>query len=97
MPTDCPVDHSQLVKLTVPVNVTTPLERLEAEGLLQRGQGEADLDHALGLDAGEEDAFDNDGEIAPSEGYWPSSCPAGICEALSLWRHAPILRGYRQD
>ena len=32
------------------------LERLKAEGLLERGQGDADLDGALGLDDAEDDS-----------------------------------------
>ena len=44
------------------------LERLEADGLLQRGQGEADLDGALGLE--DEEGFEDDGgELDPAEGY----------------------------
>jgi segregation and condensation protein B len=39
------------------------LERLEAEGLLQRGQGEEDdLDSALGLADEHEDPFESAGE-----------------------------------
>jgi segregation and condensation protein B len=46
------------------------LERLKAEGLLQRGQGEADLDSALGVMNGEaDDTFgDNDAELDDVEG-----------------------------
>ena len=38
------------------------LERLKAEGLLQSGQGEDDLDKALGLAGDNEDAFESAGE-----------------------------------
>ena len=46
------------------------LERLKAERLLQRGQGEADLDSALGvMNAEADDAFgDNDAELDDVEG-----------------------------
>ena len=46
------------------------LERLKAEGLLQRGQGEADLDSALGvMNAEADDTFgDNDAELDDVEG-----------------------------
>ena len=38
------------------------LERLKAEGLLQSGQEEVDLDKALGLAGDNEDAFESAGE-----------------------------------
>ena len=38
------------------------LERLKAEGLLQSGQGEEDLDSALGLADEDEDPFESAGE-----------------------------------
>jgi segregation and condensation protein B len=46
------------------------LERLKAEGLLQRGQGQNDLDSALGvMNAEADDAFgDNDAELDDVEG-----------------------------
>jgi segregation and condensation protein B len=46
------------------------LERLKAEGRLERGQGEADLDSALGVMNGEtDDTFgDNDAELDDAEG-----------------------------
>ena len=46
------------------------LERLKAERLLQRGQGEDDLDSALGVMNGEaDDTFgDNDAELDDVEG-----------------------------
>jgi segregation and condensation protein B len=45
------------------------LERLKAEGLLERGQGDADLDSALGLrDAEDEDALDAEPELDDAEG-----------------------------
>ena len=46
------------------------LERLKAEGLLQRGQGENDLDSALGfMNVEADDAFgDNDAELDDVEG-----------------------------
>jgi segregation and condensation protein B len=46
------------------------LERLKAEGFLQRGQGENDLDSALGvMNAEADDTFgDNDAELDDVEG-----------------------------
>ena len=45
------------------------LERLKAEGLLQRGQGDADLDSALGvMNAEADDTFDDDAELDYVEG-----------------------------
>jgi segregation and condensation protein B len=44
------------------------LERLDAEGLLQRGQGEDDLDGVLGLANDEWDVFDVPGELDRAEG-----------------------------
>ena len=46
------------------------LERLKAEGLLQRGQGEEDLDSALGLGDAEddEDVFESDREELDAAG-----------------------------
>ena len=45
------------------------LERLKAEGLLQRGQGEADLDSALGLGDAEDDGdlFPGNAELDEEE------------------------------
>jgi hypothetical protein len=47
----------------------TDLERLKAEGLLERGQGEAELDGALGLDdAGDDgDGFPGQAELNERE------------------------------
>jgi segregation and condensation protein B len=45
------------------------LERLKAEGLLQRGQADADLDSALGvMNAEADDTFDDDAELDYVEG-----------------------------
>ena len=44
------------------------LERLKAEGLLQTGQGEADLDSALGLKGHDDNTFE-EGELDVREGY----------------------------
>jgi segregation and condensation protein B len=42
------------------------LERFEADGLLQRGQRESDLDSALGLaDEEDEDAFERQNGLPP--------------------------------
>ena len=44
------------------------LERLKAEGLLQAGEGEADLDNALGLMGEDEEAVDAEQERDGAEG-----------------------------
>ena len=44
------------------------LERLKAEGLLQTGQGDDDLDSALGLMGEDEDALDAEHELDDAEG-----------------------------
>ena len=58
------------------------LEQLKAERLLQRGQGENNLDSALGvMNAEADDAFgDNDAELDDVEGIRRSSCAAPIAE-----------------
>jgi segregation and condensation protein B len=44
------------------------LERLKAERLLPRGQGDDDLDGALGLGGEEEDVFPDEAELDGAEG-----------------------------
>ena len=44
------------------------LERLKAEGLLQSGQDEAELDSALGLMGEDEDFLDAEHELDDAEG-----------------------------
>ena len=44
------------------------LERLKAEGLMQEGQGDDELDSALGLMGEDEDALDSEHELDDAEG-----------------------------